>query len=161
MVQGTRRSRYKELEDPDTFYTKVTVIKLLEHLTEFCAGLHTVNAVDIPQLMKEIYKDSDGFPQFINAMEAVQRKSKRAKLVINNEYLHAVTLKSLLQSGEYETETRECSKLPEADQTWDDWKTTFRAAYFAKRRLEAVREGEQKPFGGSAQFRPAPVGNEP
>ena len=40
----------------------------------------------------------------------------------------------------------------------DDWKTTFRAAYVAKRRSEAVREGEQKPFGGSAQFGPAPVG---
>ena len=61
---------YKELEDPDTLYMKVTVIKLLEHLTEFCAGLHTVDAVDIPQLMKELYKDSYGFPQFINAMEA-------------------------------------------------------------------------------------------
>ena len=94
-------------------------------------------------------------------MEAAQHKSKRAKLVINNEYLHAVALKSLLQSGEYETETREWLKLPEADQTWDDWKTTFRAAYVAKRRLEAVREGEQKTFGVSAQFGPAPVGNEP
>ena len=59
-------------------------------------------------------------PQFINAMEAAQRKSKRAKLVINDEYLHAVALKLLLQSGEYETETREWSKLPEADQTWED-----------------------------------------
>ena len=94
-------------------------------------------------------------------MEAAQRKSKRAKLVINNEYLHAVALKSLLQSGEYETETREWSKLPEAKQTWDDWKTTFCAAYVPMRRSEAVREGEQKPFGGSAQFGPAPVGNEP
>ena len=94
-------------------------------------------------------------------MEVSQRKSKRARLVINDEYLHAVALKSLLQSGEYETETREWSKLPEADQTWDDWKTTFRAAYAAKRRLEAVREGEQKPFGGLAQFGTAPVGNEP
>ena len=65
---------YKELEDPDTFYTKVTAIKLLEHLTEFCAGLHTVDAVDIPQLMKELYKDSDGVPQFIYAMVAAQRK---------------------------------------------------------------------------------------
>ena len=126
---------YKELEDTDTFYTKVTAIKLVEHLTEFCAGLHTVNAVDIPQLMKELYKDSDGFPQFINATEAAQRKSKRAKLVINDEYLHSVALKSLLQSGEYETETWEWSKLPEADQTWEDWKTTFCAAYVAKRRL--------------------------
>ena len=75
--------------------------------------------------MKELYKDSDGVPQFINAMEAAKRKSKHAKLVINYEYLHAVVLKSLLQSVEYETETREWSKLPEADQTWEDWKTTF------------------------------------
>ena len=139
----------------------MTDIKLLEHLTEFCAGFHTVDAVDIPQLMKELYKDSDGFPQCISAMEVAQRKSKRAKLVINDEYLHAVALKSLLQLVEYETETREWSKLPEADQTWKDWKTTFRAAYIAKRRLEAVGEGEQKPFGGSAQFGPAPVRNEP
>ena len=90
---------YKELEDPNTFYMKVTAIKLLEHLTEFCVGLHTVDAVDTPQIMKELYKDSDGFPQFINATEAAQRKSKRAKLVINDEYLHAVALKSLPQSG--------------------------------------------------------------
>ena len=78
---------YKELEDPDTFYTKVTDLKLLNHLTKFCAGLHTVDAVDIPQIMKELYKDSEVVPQFINAMEVAQRKSKRAKLVINDEYL--------------------------------------------------------------------------
>ena len=132
----------------------------LYHVTEFCARLHTVDVVDIPQLMKELYKDSDGVPQFINAMEVAQRKSKRAKLVINDEYLHAVALKLLLQSGEYKTETREWSKLPEANQTWEDWKTTFRAAYVVKRRSEAVREGEQKPFGGLAQFGIAPVGNE-
>ena len=66
-------------------------------------------------------------------------------------YLHAVDLKFLLQSGEYETETREWSKLPE------DRKTTFRAAYVAKRRSEAAREGEQKPFGGLAMFGVAPV----
>ena len=110
--------------------------------------------------MKELYKYSDGVPQFINAMEAAQHKSKRAKVVINDEYLHAVALKLLLQSGEYETETREWLKLPEANQTWDDWVTTFRVAYVAKKRSEGMREGEQKPFGGSAQFGPAPVGNE-
>ena len=65
---------YTELEDPDTFYTKVMALKLLDHLTEFCAGIHTVDAVDIPQIMKSLYKDLEGVPQFINAMEAVQRK---------------------------------------------------------------------------------------
>ena len=69
---------YKELEDPDTFYTKFTALKLLDHLTEFCAGLHTVDAVNIPHLMKTLYKDLYGIPQFINAMEAAQNKSKRA-----------------------------------------------------------------------------------
>ena len=87
---------YKELEDPDTFYTKVTALKLLDHLTEFCTGLHTVDAVDIPQLMKLLYKYSDGLPQFINTMDAAQCKSKDAKLVINDEYLHAVALKYIL-----------------------------------------------------------------
>ena len=77
-----------------------------------------MGGVDISQLMKTLYKGSDGLPQFIKAMEAAQRKSKRAKLVINDEYLHAVALKSLLQSDEYETETREWSKLPEDEQTW-------------------------------------------
>ena len=87
---------YKDLEDPDTFYMKVTSLKLLDNLTEFCAGLHTVDAVDIPQLMKELYKGSERVPHFINTMEAAQSKSKRAKLVINDEYLHAVALKLLL-----------------------------------------------------------------
>ena len=79
-----------------------------------------MDVVDIPQIMKSLYKYLDGVPWFLNAMEAAQRKSKRAKIVINDEYLHAVALKSLLQSGEYETETREWSKLPEDEQTWAD-----------------------------------------
>ena len=91
--------------------------------------------------MKMIYKDLDGVAQFINTMEATRCKSKRAKLVINGEYLHAVALKSLLQSGEYETETREWSKLPEDEQTWSEWNTTFWSVYFANRRSEAAQEG--------------------
>ena len=151
---------YKELEDPDTFYTKVTALKLLDHLTGFFLGLHTVDAVDIPQVVKTLFSDAEGIPQFINAMEAVQRKSKRAKLVINDDYLQAVALKSLLKSGEYKTETWEWSKLPEDKQTWAEWKTTFRAAYVAKRRAEAAREGEEKTFGVSVLFGAAPVTQE-
>ena len=80
--------------------------------------IHTVDTVDIPQLMKTLYKDAEGIPQFMNAMEEAQRKSKRAKLIINDNYLHAVALKSLHQSVEYKTETQEWSKLPEDKQTW-------------------------------------------
>ena len=66
--------------------------------------------------------------------------------------MHAVALKLLLQSGEYETETREWLKLLEDQKTWAAWKTTFREAYVAKRRAQAAREGKEKSFGGSAIF---------
>ena len=64
--------------------------------------------------------------------------------------MHAVALKLLLKSGEHESETREWSKLLDDHQTWTAWKTTFREAYVAKRQSEESREGEDKPFGGSA-----------
>ena len=88
---------YKDPKDPDTFYTTVTVLKLLDHLNKFFLGLHTVYAVNIPQLMKTIFTDADGIPQFINAMEAAQKKSKQEKHVIQDKYMHAVALKLLLQ----------------------------------------------------------------
>ena len=82
----------------------------------------------------------------------MQCKFKHTKLVVTDEYMHAVTLKSLLQSGEYKTETLEWSKLQESQQTWTKWKTTFGEAYVAKRRPESAREGEEKTFGGSVTF---------
>ena len=92
---------YKELEDPDRFYKNVTNLKLPDHLNKFCSGLHTVDAVDIPQLTKTLFTDADAIPQFINAMDMVHRKSKRAKLEIQDEYMHTVALNLLLKLGEY------------------------------------------------------------
>ena len=109
---------YKELEDPYTFFTNVISLKLLYRLTEFCSGLHTLDAADIPQVMKNLFSDAKGIPQYINAMEAAQKKFKREKLVIHDKYIHTVALKLLVQSGEYETETREWSKLSEDQKTW-------------------------------------------
>ena len=57
--------------------------------------------------MKTLFTDAGGIPKFINAMEAVQLKYEREKIVIQDEYMHAVALKSLLRSGDYGTKTRE------------------------------------------------------
>ena len=113
LVQGARR--------PEYFYTNVTSLEILNHLTVFFVCIHTVDAINTPQLMKTLFTNTDGIPQFINAMEAVQRKSKLAKIIIQGKYMHAVALKLLLQSGEYETETRYWSKLPDNQQTWTAW----------------------------------------
>ena len=156
IMEVVDKTWYNELEEPDTFYTNVTALKLLDHLTKFCSGLHTVDAVGIYQVMKNLFSNAEGIPKFINEMEAAQQKPKREKLVIHDEYMHAVALKLLPQSGEYKMETREWSKLPQDQQNWAAWKTTFREAYSAKRRDEAAREGEEKPFGCSAIFGAAP-----
>ena len=81
---------YKELEDPDMFYTNVTALKLLGHLTKFCSRLSTLYAVDISQVMKTLFSDAEGIPQYINAMEVAHRKPKQSKLVIYDKYMHAV-----------------------------------------------------------------------
>ena len=124
IMEVVDETRYKELKEPDTFYTNVTALKLLNHLTEFCSRLHNVDAVDIPKSNENLFINAEGIPQYINAMEVAQRKPKRAKLVIHEKCMHAVALKSLLQSGEYKQETREwtnswktskpgwCGKLP-------------------------------------------------
>ena len=85
-------------------------------------------------------------------MEAAHRKSKRVKLAIHDEYMHAAALKFLLQSGEYEMETQEWSKLPYDQQNWTAWKATIWESYVAKIRSKATQEGEENPFGGSAVF---------
>ena len=150
IIEVIDKTWYKELEDSYTFYTNVMNLKILDHLTEFFWGLYTVDAVEIPQPMKTFFDNIDRTSQFINVMEAAQRKSKREELEIQDKCMHAVVLNSLLKSGEYETKTREWSKLPDDQQTWTAWKTTCREAYVTNRGSEATREGEDKPFDGSA-----------
>ena len=137
---------YKELEETDTFYTNVAALKLLDHLTKLFSGLHTVDAVNIPQLTKTLLTGADGIPQFINAIEAAHRKLKWEKLVIQDEYMHAVALKLLVKPGEYKTETREWLKLPDNQKTWKAWKATFREAYVAKRHAKEAQEVEENPL---------------
>ena len=125
IMEVVDKTWYNDIEYPDTFYTNFTALKLLNHLTEFYSGLHTFNAVDIPQVTKTLFSNAEGIPHHTNAMESAHQKSKRAKLVIHDEYMHAVALKFPIQPGEYETETREWPKVPEDQQTWTAWKTTF------------------------------------
>ena len=43
ILEVVNETWYKEIEDPNTFYTNVTALKLLEHLTKFYSGIHTVD----------------------------------------------------------------------------------------------------------------------
>ena len=60
LVQGAQGSGH--------VYMNIMALKILDHLAEFCLGLHTVGAVYIPQFMKMLFTNADGIPQFINEM---------------------------------------------------------------------------------------------
>ena len=70
---------YKDLEEPDTFYTDVPALKLLDHLTKLCSGLHTSDAVDIFQVVKSLFSDAKGILQNTKAMEVSQRNPSGQK----------------------------------------------------------------------------------
>ena len=58
IIEVVNKTWYKELKEPDTCHTNGTALKILDYLTEFCSGLHTVDAVDIPQVMKNLFIDA-------------------------------------------------------------------------------------------------------
>ena len=62
IVEVVDETWYKELEDLDTFYTNVTALKLLDHITKLCSVLHTVDAVDIPQVIKTLFRNAEEIP---------------------------------------------------------------------------------------------------
>ena len=62
IMEVVNETWYKELEDPDTFYNYAMALKLLNRLTESCSGLHTVDVVDIPQVMKTLFSNAEGIP---------------------------------------------------------------------------------------------------
>ena len=145
---------FKELEDPDTFYTKAMNRKLLDHITEHCSGLHEIYAVDIPHIMRSFYKEAEGIPQFINIMESAQAKSNRLNLLITDKYVHAMSLQALIALNEYKADTREWEKLPAQEQTWTEWKKKFHAAYAAKQRGEKSQYAVDQPFGVAVEASP-------
>ena len=59
IMEVVDKTWYKELEEPDTFHTNATALKLLEYLTNFCSGLHTVNAMDITQMTKTLFTEAN------------------------------------------------------------------------------------------------------
>ena len=78
---------------------------------------------------------------------------KQRKLVIYDDYMHALALKLLLQTGEYKTETQEWPKIQEDQRSWAVWKTTFQEASVDA--PKPPRRG-RKQFGGSAIFGASP-----
>ena len=90
---------YKELKDPEMFYTDVTANDILKHLRARSGGLHTIDIIDLTAEMVGYYATAKGIPEYINMLEDAQLKDKRAKLPITNETLVAIATKAILSTN--------------------------------------------------------------
>ena len=134
---------YRDLRHVRSFYTSVTCLQLMDHLTANCGGLHPSELVNLPTDMMGYYNDADGIPEYINMLEEAQRKLARANLPMSDDQLLAIASTSILASGHFPRPTDEWEALPRANKTWMAWKAHYRAARIARKRqmLAAGKSG--------------------
>ncbi len=68
---------YKDLKDAETFYTKVTALKIMALLDANSGGLHAVDMILLRTNMHQYYVQVDGIPQYIIMIEDAQKKSEK------------------------------------------------------------------------------------
>ena len=66
-----------ELKDKETLFMQVTPRKFLDHLQSICGGLQAIDVLTLQNEIQEYHKDSEGILEYINALKAAQKKSKR------------------------------------------------------------------------------------
>ena len=68
-----------ELNLAKFYYTRVHPIEFLDHLQYIYGGLHALELLTLQRKMQNAHKECYGIPEYINSVEDVQDKSKRAK----------------------------------------------------------------------------------
>ena len=65
-----------ELKDKETLFMQVTPRQLLDHLQSICGGLHAIDVLKLQNEIQEYHTDREVILEYINALEAAQKKYK-------------------------------------------------------------------------------------
>ena len=101
---------YQELENAETFYTKVTALKLTEHLRKCSGGRHAIDTVNIMYDTHQYFDEAASIPVYINMIETAPKTAACAKLSISDDMLVAISTRVILVS--------DC--LPRATDAWEE-----------------------------------------
>jgi hypothetical protein len=125
---------YNYLKDADTFYTKVTALKIISILDAYSGGLHAVDMISLRTNMHQYYVQVDGIPQYIIMLEDAQKKAKRAGMPIANVELVMMASAAVLAAQHFPHKVDNWEGLPTPNRTWLAWKTAFRFAHLKRQR---------------------------
>jgi hypothetical protein len=109
---------YNNLKDADTFYTKVTVRKIIAFLDANSGVLHTIDMISLPTNMHNYYTQVDGIPKYINMLEDAQKKATRAGMPIANVKLVMMASAAILAAQHFPGKVDNWEGLPSASRTW-------------------------------------------
>ena len=124
-----------KLKNKETLFTPVTLRHLMDHLHSICGGLHTIDVLALQNEMQEYHTDSKGIIEYINALEAVQKKSKRGtgNNPITDATLILIATNTMLKTGAHPRTTDKWEVLNVSAQTWDAWKMAYKTADMKER----------------------------
>eukprot|EP00804_Cyclotella_cryptica_P001895 CCRYP_007353-RA/>CCRYP_007353-RA protein AED:0.44 eAED:1.00 QI:0/-1/0/1/-1/1/1/0/387 len=142
---------YCDLRYDRSFYTHVTAKQLLLHLGDNCGGLHPSELVNLLTDMLGFYATADGIPEYINMLEAAQRKLTHANLPMSDDQLLAIASTAVLASNHFPRPTHDWEAKPCVTKTWRAWKTHYSAAHIARKR-QLLASGTAMPASTSNAF---------
>jgi hypothetical protein len=138
------------LKSPTTFYNKVSLRDMLQHLATSTAGLEATDIVTLLVDMQSWWEEDPRVPEYINKLEDAQKKALRAALPITNEWLVATASKSLLSAGSFPTQrTVWDSKLP-SNKTWAAWMQQARESQLTVKREQRASGARGDTFGSAS-----------
>lgn len=96
------------------FYNKVAPRDMLNHLSNNSGGLDTMDVVTLQVTMLGWWAEDPCVPEYINRLEDGQKKAKRGRLLIIDNWLAAIALTSLLNAGAFPRKSFEWDSLSTA-----------------------------------------------
>jgi hypothetical protein len=126
---------YKDLEDPVSFYNKITAAELIKHLRTNCGGVEPEDLVALHAAMSTYYANCDGIPEYIIMLEKARLKFARADLPMSDKQLLIIANASVYGSQDFIRASEDWERLPSGNKTWTEWKTTFLRAHRERLRL--------------------------
>jgi hypothetical protein len=120
---------YNNLKDADTFYTKVSALKIMTFLDANSGGLHAIDMISLCTNMHKYCVQADGIPQYIVMLEDAQKKAKQAGMPIADIKLVMMALAAVLAAQHFPRKVDDWEGLLSSSRTWAAWKTAFCLAH--------------------------------
>jgi hypothetical protein len=102
----------RELHDPIMGYSHQPPRAIMNHLWASCSGLHYLDTLALRDKMRTLHLEVQGIPEYINALEDAQKRSKRAEKgnAINDHFLVVIASAAMMSS----------QRLSRANWKWED-----------------------------------------